>query len=151
RLRAWLLALALLLTLLSAPRTFAQPAPDMTPGVVVTVNGSELRQMSTKKRIKAVNIGDPRFVRVVGAPADNTSVYIVGLAPGISPVTLTDENDKAERFDVVVVAFDIQQLRAVLRRAVPSANVTPLPAGNTAVILNGTVDRAEDIPLALQA
>ncbi|MBI1916512.1 MAG: pilus assembly protein N-terminal domain-containing protein [Planctomycetes bacterium] len=151
RLRGWRPALALLLTLLPARTAPAQPAAEPAPGVVVPVNGSEIRQMSTKKRIKSVAIGDPRFVRVVGAPADNTSVYIVGLAPGISTVTLTDENDKAERFEVVVVAFDIRQLQAVLRRAVPTANVTALPAGVAGVILTGTVDRAEDVPAVLQA
>jgi pilus assembly protein CpaC len=149
-LRGWLFGLALL-TLLPVRTAPAQPPTELTPGIVVTVNGSEVRQLSTKKRIKTVAISDPRFVRVVGAPADNTSVYIVGLAPGIATVTLTDENDKAERFEVVVVAFDIQQLRAVLRRAAPSANVTPLPAGNSAVMLAGTVDRAEDVPVVLQA
>jgi pilus assembly protein CpaC len=150
--RWWALGFALLLALLTARTASAQPAADGATGsVVVTVNGSEVRQMATKKPIKSVNISDPRFVRVVGAPADNTSVYVVGLAPGIATVTLTDADNKTERFEVVVVAFDIQQLRAVLRRAVPSANVTPLPAGNTGVILAGTVDRAEDVPLALQA
>src|SRR5947209_7676399 len=77
RLRGGLLGLALLLTLLSAGPAPAQPAAEPAPGIVVTVNGSEIRQMSTRKRIKAVAISDPRFVRVVGAPADNTSVYIV--------------------------------------------------------------------------
>jgi len=147
----WLPGLALLLALLPARTALGQAAAEPVPGIVLPVNGSELRQMSTKKRIKGVAISDPRFVRVVGAAADATSVYIVGLAPGISTVTLTDENDKAERFEVVVVAFDIRQLQAVLRRAVPTANVTPLPAGNTAVILAGTVDRAEDVPAVLQA
>src|SRR5262249_41366820 len=63
----------------------------------------------------------------------------------------TDENDKVERFEVVVVAFDIRQLQAVLRRAGATAHITPLPAGNTAGILPGPGDRAQDIPPALQA
>src|SRR5262245_30002845 len=90
RLRGWLPGLALLAALLPVGTISAQPAPqpvaEMAPGVVVTVNGSEVRQMATKKRIKNVALSDPRFVRVVGAPADATSVYIVGLAPGISTV-----------------------------------------------------------------
>src|SRR5262245_15126301 len=151
RSRWWALGLALLLGLLAAQTAAAQPADGSPGSIVVTVNGSEIRQTASKKPVKTVNISDPRFVRVVGAPADNTSVYIVGLAPGIATVTLTDADNKTERIEVVVVAFDIQQLRAVLRRAVPTANLTPLPAGNTGVILAGTVDRAEDVPIALQA
>src|SRR5262249_37599763 len=66
--------LALLLALLPARTAFAQGDAS---NIVLTVNGSEPRQMSTKKTIKTVDISDPRFVAVRGAPADTTTVFIV--------------------------------------------------------------------------
>jgi pilus assembly protein CpaC len=140
------LALGLLLTLLPTAAR-AQPAPS--PGVIVQVNGTEIRQMDSKKRIKNIQVSNPLVIQVTAVKPDTYA--IVGLAPGISTVTLTDEDNKVERLDVVVVAYDIEQLRTVLRRAVPSASVVPLPAGNNAVILSGTIDRAEDVPAVLQA
>src|SRR5262245_15202093 len=157
RVRHWGTAFALLLAVLPLRPAQGQPAP--APGgappsgsVVVSVNASEPRRMSTGKRIRTVNVSDPRIVRVVAGPTPDV-VFIAGQAPGLATVALTDESTPpvTDRFEVVVVAFDIQQLRNVLRRAVPTANIVPIPAGNNGVILSGTTDRAEDVPLALQA
>ncbi len=157
RLRRWGAAFALFLGLLPLRPAQGQPAPTPTASapassVIVSVNASEPRKMSTGKRIKTVNVSDPRIVRVVAGPTPDV-VFIAGQAPGIATVALTDESTPpvTDRFEVVVVAFDIQQLRNVLRRAVPTANISPIPAGNNGVILAGTTDRAEDVPLALQA
>jgi pilus assembly protein CpaC len=146
------LLLALLVSGLAQAQPVAPPpgASPPAPSVIVTAGGSELRSMPTGKRIRTVNIADPRFVNVVAGRQPN-QVYIVGQAPGATTVTLTDEDGKTDRFEVVVVAFDIQQLRNVLRQAVPTASVVPIPAGNNAVIMAGTVDRAEDIPAVLQS
>ena len=141
---AAVLALGLLLTLLpSAVRA------QLPPGIIVQVNGTEIRQTTTKKRIKNIAVANPLIVQVTVVRPD--AYAIVGLAPGISTVTVTDEDNKVEKLDVVVVLYDIEQLRRVLRRAVPTASVLPFPAGNNAVILAGTVDRAEDVPAVLQS
>jgi pilus assembly protein CpaC len=139
------LALAVGLTPCAA---LAQPAAPPT-GMVLTVNGSESREIATKKNIKTIAVSNPAIAQAVARTP--TTVQVVGQSPGITTITLTDVDDKQDKFDVVVVAFDIQQLRSVLSRAVPTANINPIPAGNAAVILSGTVDRAEDLPLALQA
>jgi pilus assembly protein CpaC len=65
-------------------------------------------------------------------------------------VTLTDEDDKTTDFDVVV-QFDVEYLKSVLKRAVPTANVAPIPAANNTVILTGTVARQEDIEVIMKA
>ena len=104
------LALGLLLALWPAA-TRAQGPPSS--GIIVQVNGTELRQMTTKKRIKNAAVSNPLVVQVTAV--NPTTVAIVGLAPGISTITLTDEADKSERLDVVVVAYDMEQLRSALR------------------------------------
>src|SRR5687768_15229870 len=80
--------------------TAAQPAPAQPPpgqpppgSLVLPVNANELRQMPTGRRIRTVNIADPRIVRVVAGPNPN-QVYVVGQAPGVTTVTLTDEDGR---------------------------------------------------------
>src|SRR5262245_59991097 len=133
------LVLAVLLSVVPGPARAQMDAP--TPSIILPVNGNELRKMSTGKKIKTIAISDQTRINV-SAPTP-TEVFIVGMAPGISRVTLTDENDRKEMFDVIVVQFDIRQLESVLRKAAPTANIRPIPAGTNAVILQGTVDRAE--------
>lgn len=119
----------------------AQPAEG--GGILVQVNAVESRQMSTKKRIKRVVVDRAEVVTVTTRETDPTTAVIVGRSVGTSSVTLIDENDKQEKFDVVVVAFDIVQLRNLLKQVVPSAGVRVLPAGPGSVVVTGTVDRLE--------
>ena len=140
-------ALVVLAALLLPGAAHAQAPPKA--GIIITVNATEIYRMPGGKKILRIDPGNPTVVNVVPRQ-DLTSVAIVGIAPGLSVVKLTDEDNKVDQIEVVVVAFDIQQLRSVLRQAVPSASVIPTPAGNTAVVLSGTVDRAEDVPAVLQ-
>src|SRR5262249_46313799 len=48
-----------------------------------------------------------------------------------------------------VVQTDVQHLKYVLRRAVPTANVEPIATANNVIILTGHVQRSEDVPIVL--
>src|SRR5262249_14850173 len=54
-----------------------------------------------------------------------------------------------EAFDVVV-QFDVEYLRTLLQRAIPTAAIMPVPAANNTIILTGTVAHAEDVDVALR-
>jgi pilus assembly protein CpaC len=145
--------LALLLGAVSGAGIAAgQPAPvEINPNaIVIPINGTYLLGAPSKKPLKkAVNNKD-NVVRVQPVSDDRSKVLITGLEPGIARVTLTDEDDKVFDFDVVV-QFDVEYLRSVLKRAVPTANIVPIPAANNTVILTGTVARAEDIDVVMRS
>src|SRR5437016_1250836 len=63
--------------------------------------------------------------------------------------TMTDNMGVKEEIELIV-EFDIDAVKAVLRRAVPTAAVEPIPAGINTVVLTGTVAHAEDIELILR-
>jgi pilus assembly protein CpaC len=129
-----------------------QPAPvEVNPNaIVIPINGTHLVGASSKKKLKkAVNTKE-NIVRVQPVDGDPFHVLLTGLEPGITKVTLTDEDNKEDNFDVVV-QFDVEYLRSVLKRVVPTANITPIPAANNTVILTGTVPRAEDIDVVLRS
>jgi pilus assembly protein CpaC len=150
----WGVLLALLLGAVCAAGEIAvgQPAPvEVNPNaIVIPINGTYLLGAPSKKKLKkAVNTKDS-VVRVQPVDGDPFHVLLTGQDPGITKVTVTDEDDKATDFDVVV-QFDVEYLRSVLKRAVPTANITPIPAANNTVILTGTVARQEDIEVVLKA
>jgi Flp pilus assembly secretin CpaC len=103
--------------------------------------------MTTGKALKQAINEKENIARVQPITGDPTRVLITGLEPGITRVTLTDVDGKTESFDVVV-QFDVEYLRSLLKRAVPTANVQPIPGANNSIILTGTV-AAEDVDVVL--
>src|SRR5262245_4804894 len=84
------------------PLRRAGPAGPAAPtGMVLTVNGSESREIATKKKIKTIAVSNPAVAQAVARTP--TTVQVVGQSPGITTVTLTDVDDGVDRFDVVVV------------------------------------------------
>jgi pilus assembly protein CpaC len=142
--------LGLLLGGFSGAGAWAQenaPTPHPT-AIIVAINGTQRVQMSTGKFIaRAVNEKE-NVARVAGIAGDPTRVLITGLEPGVTRVSLTDVNGAIDSFDVTV-QFDVEYLRTLLRRAVPTANVEPIPAGNNSIILTGNVAHTEDIQIIL--
>jgi pilus assembly protein CpaC len=143
----WGVLLGLLLSGLCSARAGAQepmPAPKPSGSVIVAINGTQRLQMSTKKPISQVNNEKENVVRVSPVIGDPSSVLLTGLEPGISRVTFRDVDGKVEAVDVVV-QFDIEYLRSLIRRAVPTAFVEPIPGANSTVVLTGFVTHTEDI------
>jgi len=133
-----------LLALVLGTPLYAQP-PGPRPAIVLSVNSSVTRQIVTKKKIKEIAIDNPRIARVSVLPSLD-SVVIVGQDFGSATVTLTDEDDKKDEFEVVVSRFDIDALKRLIRNVAPTSNVSIEGAGN-GLVLTGTVDRAEEVAM----
>jgi pilus assembly protein CpaC len=150
RAACWGLLLGLALAGFSGAGAWAQenaPAPHPT-AIIVPINGTQRVTMSTGKFIaRAVNEKE-NIARVSGVANEPHRVLITGLEPGITRITLTDVDGKSDTFDVIV-QFDVEYLRSLLKRAVPTAAVEPIPAGNNSIILTGTVAHAEDVQIIL--
>jgi pilus assembly protein CpaC len=133
--------LAALLVALPAGR-----AQDLPRGsaVLVPLNGTLRLQMSTRRPISRVVNPKENALTIRTIVGDPTTVLLVGQQPDVTQVELTDVDGRRETYEVIVQA-DIEYLRTQLRRAVPTANVNPIPTSNNTVILSGTVTRAEDI------
>src|SRR5438067_1163052 len=146
------LALGSTATAQPAPQPPKAPEPIAVPrgnALIVPTNGTQRLQMSTKKRIASVVNQKEAIARVQPLATDPTTVLITGLEPGITRITLTDVDGAVESLDVVV-QFDVEYLRTLLQRAVPTANIQPIPAANNTVILTGNVASAEDVNVILQ-
>jgi pilus assembly protein CpaC len=151
---------SLLVGLGLSDRLGAQPPPPPAPGaarpaaprgntIIIPVNGTQQLQMTTRRRIATVLNQKDTVARITPKPNDPTAVLITGLEPGITRVTLTDENNTQESVDVIV-QFDVEYLRTLLVRTIPTANIQPLPGANNTIVLTGTVANAEDVDVIMR-
>jgi pilus assembly protein CpaC len=106
--------------------------------------------MTTKKRISRVLNPRENVLRVQPVANEPTSVLITGLDAGTSRITLIDEDNGQETVEVIV-QFDVEYLRTLLARAVPTACILPIPGANNTIILTGTVAHAEDVDIVIRA
>jgi pilus assembly protein CpaC len=127
------------------------PPPPAKAGsvLVVPINGTQRVQMSNKGRIDKVLNPKDSVVRVSPVLGDPTSVLVTGLDSGVARITLIGEGNRQEEIEILV-QFDVEYLRTLLGRVVPTAAVNPVPGSNGAVILTGTVAHAEDIDIIMR-
>jgi pilus assembly protein CpaC len=132
------------LMLITAGTVKAQPL-DRSGSVIVPVGGAVRLQMKTKKLIKVVFVTKPGILAVEADAANPAYVILRGAAPGTATIELTDVDGVKETYEVVVQT-DIDLLRNILKRAVPTASVEVIPFGaSNSVVLSGYVAHAEDI------
>jgi pilus assembly protein CpaC len=117
-------------------------AQDQTPAIIVPVNGTH--RLTIEKNITKVFNPKEDVIRVAPVEADPKSILITGLAPGVATITVTDVDNRDRKYQVVV-QYDVEYLKTILKRAVPTANVEPEPGGNQTVILRGWVANGPDV------
>jgi pilus assembly protein CpaC len=104
--------------------------------------------MAGQKVIKTVLNPRENVATVVAGP-DPRTLLVTGREAGTTRVTLIAEDKTEEVYDILV-QFDVEYLRILLQRAVPTANLTLLPAANGVIVVSGTVNRAEDIDIIMR-
>lgn len=119
------------------------PAAGPASSLTLAVNSTQQVSMSKKQAIKEVLNEKDNVVRISKGPNERT-ILISGLAPGISRVTFTGADGNVEVIDVIV-QLDIDLLKNLLTRAVPTAVVNPIAGAGNTIILTGTVAHPEDV------
>jgi pilus assembly protein CpaC len=145
-----LLRAALLALLYAAPAPCnAQPAGTAGPSLIVPINGTVKLHLTSNKPISKVESTRDGVVSIRTVVGDPTTVLITGVQPDLTGLTVTDVDGNQEKF-LIIVQLDVEYLRTQLRRAVPTANITPIPVSNNSVIMAGTVDKVEDVEVVLR-
>lgn len=131
-------------------RLWAQPDPAAKPQptvgtVMVPINGTRPLQMAKKQPIARAEIDKEGVVAATQVVNDQTSIMLRGVAPGIAVLRLYAAGENVPEVYEVIVQQDIELLRNILRRAVPTASVNPIPGAGNTIILTGWVARAEDV------
>jgi pilus assembly protein CpaC len=117
--------------------------------LVVPIGTTQRLQMKGKKVIQSVTNPKDNVAVVQPVEGDPHTVLITGREAGMTRVTLTAA-DKSEESYEVHVQFDVEFLRSLLVRAVPTASLQLLPAASGVIIISGTVAHSEDIDVIMR-
>ena len=143
--------LLLALVLAGRPDALTAQIPGTTGNaLVVPIGGTVPLQITTKKAITLVKNTKEDILGIKTVAGDPTRVLLTGQTAGISHLDLTDVDGKVESYDVTV-QLDVEYLRTQLRRALPTANIDPVPIANNTIVLRGTVNHIEDVEIAVRA
>ena len=119
--------------------------PDRTGAVTVTIGGQVKFQMKTKKPIAEAFNENDRVVQVLADANDPSTLILIGRAAGTSRLELTDRDGAKESY-LIVVQRDLELLRNLIRRTLPTAivEVTPIGDSGTNIIVSGNVSAEAD-------
>ena len=134
----------------------AQPSQQAPLGQSVTVPINGTTKVSMQKRkdkegkeyyplIGQVNIERTGVINASQVMNDQRYVILRGVAPGLTKLELTAVDEVQPEVVEVIVQQDIELLRNILTRSVPTASVIPIPGAGNTIILTGWVARAEDV------
>jgi pilus assembly protein CpaC len=164
RIAVSIFAIGLPITLGSFVRAGDEPIPPPRPDslsargesftpkgstIIVPIGSTQRLQMKGKKPIQSVVNPREAIAIVQPVPDDPTTVVITGRSAGSTKITLT-ATDRTEETYEVVVQFDVEYLRTVLTRAMPTANLNLIPGQNGVIIIGGTVAHSEDIDIIMR-
>lgn len=118
---------------------------DKTGAVIVSIGGQSRFQMKSKKPIKEAFNENDRTVQVLADANDPSTLILIGRAAGTSKLELKDAAGGSETY-LVVVQRDMELLRSLIRKTVPTASVevTPIGDNGNSVILAGYAAREDD-------
>jgi pilus assembly protein CpaC len=123
--------------------------PSPVKSLIIGIGSTQRLKMGSNKPIKTVLNPKPNVADVSVLEGDPTSVLVKGGEAGTTRLTLIDVDGREEVYDILV-QFDVEYLRLLLKRAVPTANLALLPAANGVIIISGTVNKAEDIDIIMR-
>ncbi len=134
---------ALFALLLAVPPLPAQDGNSRPEVKIVSIGDTIRLQMRSRKPIKSVDNPKDSVITIRTVVGDPTTVRITSQQPDVTTIEMTDIDGGKETYEVIA-KLDVEYLKTQIQRVVPTANVIPIPSANNAVILTGTVTRAED-------
>jgi len=115
---------------------------NKTGALIVPLSGS-VRFNAGPKLIADTFTRDERILQVRPDPLNPKNLILTGRSVGATQITLTFD-DKSKAIYDVVVEPDLELLRSVIKRTVPTASVDVVPGVGDVIILSGFVTKAED-------
>jgi pilus assembly protein CpaC len=118
------------------PKTPPMATPDPS-GAIQVPHGAQIRvQMKSKKRIKEAFNHDDRVVQVLADAQDPTTLILIARLGGKSRLDMVDVDGGKESYLIIVETDDDarrkraeDELRKLIKRTIPTANVEVIPIG----------------------
>lgn len=127
------------------PKSAPMATADRTGAVTVTIGGQVQFQMKTKKPIKEAFVENERVVTVLAKQGEPETLILIGRSAGLSRLDVIDKDNVKESY-VIVVQRDLEMLKTLIKKTVPTAGVeiTPIGDAGTNIILSGYTAKEDD-------
>jgi pilus assembly protein CpaC len=127
------------------PKSAPMATADRTGAVTVTIGGQVQFQMKTKKPIKEAFVENERVVTVLAKQGEPQTLILIGRSAGMSRLDVIDADNVKETY-LIVVQRDLEMLKNLIKKTVPTAGVeiTPIGDAGTNIILSGYTAKEED-------
>lgn len=117
--------------------------------LVVPIGGIAKFDPRTDQRIANLELSNADVLEVKPTTPDLKKVELIGKLGGASKLTI-EFQDRSKATYSVIVQPDYEQLKYVLKRVVPTANIDVIPGVGNVIILSGSVTKPEDATTAVQ-
>lgn len=117
--------------------------------LIVPISGLATFDPKSGLKIAALDVSNGDVVDAKATAPDLMKVQLTGKLGGASKLTITYA-DRSQATYTVIVQPDYEQLKFVLKKAVPTASIDVIPGVGNVIILSGTVSRPEEATTAIQ-
>lgn len=143
------------------PMPVPQPAQPTTPAdagevkvgklgeLIVPISGIATFDPKTGQKISALEVSNGDVLDAKAVAPDLKKIQLIGKLGGASRLTVTFA-DQAKATYTVIIQPDYEQLKFVLKRAVPTASIDVIPGVGNVIILSGSVTRPEEADTAIR-
>ncbi len=154
--------MAMMIMVCSVASLLGQDAPPFVkgPDYAIPIDFTIKIQMKSKKQIKLARTFDNKILEVKDVLNDPKSVYLKGLAEGVSTLELISTDEEKEELSVYIMrqqtpvnnikflketTIDMVHLKKVLAQAVPNTAVEVNLVTSDSVFVNGVVNSYDDM------
>ena len=154
--------IAMMIMVCSVASLLGQDAPPFVkgPDYAIPIDFTIKIQMKSKKQIKLARTFDNKILEVKDVLNDPKSVYLKGLAEGVSTLELISTDEEKEELSIYIMrqqtpvnnvkflketTIDMVHLKKVLAQAVPNTAVEVNLVTSDSVFVNGVVNSFDDM------
>ena len=154
--------IAMMIMVCSVASLLGQDAPPFVkgPDYAIPIDFTIKIQMKSKKQIKLARTFDNKILEVKDVLNDPKSVYLKGLAEGVSTLELISTDEEKEELSIYIMrqqtpvnnvkflketTIDMVHLKKVLAQAVPNTAVEVNLVTSDSVFVNGVVNSVDDM------
>ena len=154
--------IAMMIMVCSVASLLGQDAPPFVkgPDYAIPIDFTIKIQMKSKKQIKLARTFDNKILEVKDVLNDPKSVYLKGLAEGVSTLELISTDEEKEELSIYIMrqqtpvnnvkflketTIDMVHLKKVLAQAVPNTAVEVNLVTSDSVFVNGVVNSLDDM------
>ena len=160
RRRRWMAGLAVLTGLTGSTALGQQPSKPPVGGIsvkiepksgalLVPLGGLAKFDPKTDKLITDITLSNGEVVEVKPIAPELKKLDLVGKLGGATQMTLTFE-DRSKAIYTVVVQPDYEQLKFVIKQAVPTSNVEIIPGVGNVIVISGSVSQPGDADIIVR-